>query len=43
MSDENSVEARLYPVVLEFWMLSATVPSLLDWAFMPETPLRRTP
>ena len=41
--DENSVEARLYPVVLEFWMFSATVPSLFDCAFMPETPLRRTP
>jgi hypothetical protein len=41
--DENSVEARLYPVVSELAMLSAVVASLLDWAAMPETPVRIIP
>lgn len=37
------MEERLYPVVPEFAILSATVPSLFDCAFIPDTPVRIIP
>jgi hypothetical protein len=39
ISDEKAVVAFLYPGVLEFAILSATVLRRLAWAFIPDAPV----